>query len=348
MPDSNNVNISSRTLLAAPRWFREQLPLSEEMATAVIAARDEIGAILTRRSSKFMMIVGPCSIHDPESALEYAAKLASLSREVEKHLFIVMRVYFEKPRTTVGWKGLIYDPDLNDTYNIEHGIFIARKLLLDIAALGLPVGTEMLDPIIPQYIADAVSWAAIGARTTESQTHRQLASGLSMPVGFKNATDGNYRTALDAVHTARSRHSFIGVTEDGQIGVFRTRGNQYGHVVLRGGTEPNYHAANIAALKQAMRETGIDVGVIIDCSHANSEKRHQLQRVVLRDIAAQLAAGETAVVGAMLESNLKPGRQEIFPGAKPEAGVSITDACIGWEETEQLVRRLHDVLASRC
>ncbi len=347
MPSSNNINISSRSPLAAPKWFREQLPIPPEVASAVVDARKEISAILTHKSPKFIMIVGPCSIHDPKSALEYATKLAELRREVGEHILIIMRVYFEKPRTTIGWKGLIYDPDLNGSYNIERGIFIARKLLLQIAALGLPIGTEMLDLIIPQYIADVVSWAAIGARTTESQTHRQLASGLSMPVGFKNATDGNYHVALDAIHTARSRHSFIGVTEDGQIGVFRTRGNQYGHVVLRGGTEPNYQAAKIAALKDTLSKTGIDTGVIVDCSHANSAKDHQLQQVALKDVAAQLTAGEKAIVGMMLESNLKPGQQKICPGKKPEAGVSITDACIGWEETEQLIRHLYAVLSRR-
>jgi len=283
------------------------------------------------------MIVGPCSIHNRDSALKYARKLSELSKKVSDKIFIVMRVYFEKPRTTIGWKGMIYDPDINGSYNIEQGLFLARKLLLQIVDLGLPVGTEMLDLIIPQYVSDAVSWAAIGARTTESQTHRQLASGLSMPVGFKNATDGNVQVAIDAIRTANSEHSFIGVTEEGQIGVFRTSGNSYGHIVLRGGNQPNYSAEHIAFLKVALNKAKIKCGIVVDCSHANSAKQYDRQRIALEDVIQQIRDGEDRIAGVMLESNLKPGSQKIVIGETPDPEVSITDACIGWEETEELI-----------
>ena len=263
----------------------------------VMDSRQEICDILDGKSKRLMMIVGPCSIHNPDSAIEYAERLRALSEEVKERILIVMRVYFEKPRTTLGWKGLIYDPDLNASYNIEKGIFIARRLMLKIVDLGLPVATEMLDPIIAQYIADAVSWAAIGARTTEAQTHRQLGSGLSMPVGFKNATDGSFQIAIDAISTARSEHSFIGVLEDGHVGVFRTRGNPYAHIVLRGGGGPNYGAEHIAFLKVAMKKAKIPPAIIVDCSHANSGKDYRKQGIVLRDVLSQIADGETALAG---------------------------------------------------
>ncbi|MDD5599897.1 MAG: 3-deoxy-7-phosphoheptulonate synthase, partial [Victivallaceae bacterium] len=292
MLTSNNVNIISRAPLTSPKAIKSELPLSLDAVAKVIAARQEICDILLGKSKKIMMIVGPCSIHNRDSALEYARKLSVLREKVSDRIFIIMRVYFEKPRTTVGWKGMIYDPDINGSYNIEKGIFAARKLLLQIVDLGLPVGTEMLDLIIPQYVADAVSWAAIGARTTESQTHRQLASGLSMPVGFKNATDGNLQVAVDAISTARSRHSFIGVTEEGRIGVFRTAGNLFGHVVLRGGNQPNYSAEHIAFLKVILDRAEIKCGIIVDCSHANSGKQHEQQKFVLTDAIQQIRNGE--------------------------------------------------------
>ncbi|MPN08487.1 Phospho-2-dehydro-3-deoxyheptonate aldolase, Tyr-sensitive [bioreactor metagenome] len=258
-----------------------------------------------------------------------------------------MRVYFEKPRTTVGWKGLIYDPDINYSYNIEKGIFIARKLMLQIVDLGLPVATEMLDPILAQYIADAVSWAAIGARTTESQTHRQLGSGLSMPVGFKNATDGSFQTAIDAVATARSEHSFIGVLEDGHVGVFRTTGNPYGHIVLRGGAQPNYGPEHIAFLKVAMKKAKLRPSIVVDCSHANSEKNYERQHLVLEDVVRQISGGEKSIVGVMLESYLQPGAQKIKPECPPAADVSITDSCIGWEETDRIIRAAYENLGGK-
>ncbi len=337
MLTSNNINILSKSPLTSPKAIKSELPLSLDAVAKVISARQEIRDILDRKSKKFIMIVGPCSIHNRESALKYARKLNELREKVSDKIFIIMRVYFEKPRTTIGWKGMIYDPEINGSYNIEQGIFFARKLLLQIVDLGLPVGTEMLDLIFPQYVSDAVSWAAIGARTTESQTHRQLASGLSMPVGFKNATDGNLQVAIDAIKTANSEHSFIGVTEEGQIGVFRTAGNPYGHIVLRGGNQPNYSAEHIAFLKVALKKAAIKCGIIVDCSHANSAKKHEQQRVALEDVIQQIRNGEDHIAGVMLESNLKPGSQEIVIGKTPDPEISITDACIGWEETEELI-----------
>lgn len=344
MVSSNNLNIASRSVLSSPGAIRSELPLSLDAVMRVVEARQELCDILDRKSKKFIMIVGPCSIHNPDAALEYAKRLRALSDEVRERIMVVMRVYFEKPRTTIGWKGLVYDPDLNESYNIEKGIFIARKLMLRIVDLGLPVATEMLDPIIAQYLADAVAWAAIGARTTEAQTHRQLGSGLSMPVGFKNATDGSFQIAIDAISTARSEHSFIGVLEDGHVGVFRTRGNPYAHIVLRGGGGPNYGAEHIAFLKVAMKKAKIPPTIIVDCSHANSGKDFRKQNIVLRDVLNQIREGENAIAGVMLESNLKPGSQKIKPGEKPDPCISITDGCIGWDETEELIRMSYDQL----
>ncbi len=343
MLESNNVNIISSSKLPSPGETRSELPMSFDAVLKVVNARREICDIIDGRSRKKMVIVGPCSIHDPEAAYEYALRLKALSDEVGDRLLIIMRVYFEKPRTTVGWKGLIYDPDLNGEYHIRKGIYVARRLLLRIVDLGLPVATEMLDTIIAQYITDAVSWAAIGARTTESQLHRQLASGLSMPVGFKNATDGSLQVALDAIQTARCRHSFIGVLEeDGQVGVFHTKGNPYGHIVLRGGEHPNYGAEHIAFLKVALRKAGLPQAIIVDCSHANSGKRYDRQRVSFLDVFDQIKAGETAIAGVMLESYLQPGSQRLEPGCKVIPDLSITDGCIGWTETEELIRLAYD------
>ena len=344
MISSNNLNIASRSVLSSPGAVRSELPLSLDAVMRVNDARQELCDILDGKSKKLIMNVGPCSIHNPDAALEYARRLQALSDEVRDRIMVIMRVYFEKPRTTIGWKGLIYDPDLNESYNIEKGIFIARKLMLRIVDLGLPVATEMLDPIIAQYIADAVTWAAIGARTTEAQTHRQLGSGLSMPVGFKNATDGSFQIAIDAISTARSEHSFIGVLEDGHVGVFRTRGNPYAHIVLRGGGGPNYGAEHIAFLKVAMKKAKLPPVIIVDCSHANSGKDYRKQNVVLRDVLNQIKEGETAIAGVMLESNLLPGSQKIKPGEKPDPCISITDGCIGWDETEELIRMSYDRL----
>ena len=339
-----NVNIEAQHPLPTPQEIHEELPLRPGMEDFVEKARGIIENIIHRRDKRILVVTGPCSIDNYDAALEYADRLKALSAKVESKFYLVMRTYFEKPRTTIGWKGLIYDPDLNESYNIEKGIFIARKLMLRIVDLGLPVATEMLDPIIAQYIADAVTWAAIGARTTEAQTHRQLGSGLSMPVGFKNATDGSFQIAIDAISTARSEHSFIGVLEDGHVGVFRTRGNPYAHIVLRGGGGPNYGAEHIAFLKVAMKKAKLPPVIIVDCSHANSGKDYRKQNVVLRDVLNQIKEGETAIAGVMLESNLLPGSQKIKPGEKPDPCISITDGCIGWDETEELIRMSYDRL----
>ena len=328
---SSDVNISSRANLPSPGLVRSESPLSLAAESQVIRYRQEVFDILDGKDPRRMVIVGPCSIHDPGSALEYADKLSRLAGEVNDKLLLIMRVYFEKPRTTIGWKGLIYDPDLNGSYNIEKGIRTARRLMLEIVDKGLPVATETLDPILVQYIADAVSWTAIGARTTESQPHRQLASGLSMAVGFKNATDGNVQVAIDAVNAARRQHSFIGVDDDGRIAVFRTTGNRYGHIVLRGGAEPNYGAEHVAFLKVAMRKAGLTPQIVVDCSHANSGKRFDRQKRVFYDVIDQLTAGEDAIVGMMLESHLCEGRQDIVAWKKPLPNISVTDGCIGWQ-----------------
>ena len=341
---SSDVNIISRSKLPTPDEIHSELPLPPDCVAQVIRHRQEVFDILDGKDSRKMIVVGPCSIHDRASALEYASKLAKLNSEVNDKIMLIMRVYFEKPRTTVGWKGLIYDPDMNNEYNIEKGIRLSRQLMLEIVDKGLPVATETLDPILVQYIVDAVAWTAIGARTTESQPHRQLASGLSMAVGFKNATDGNMQIAIDAVNTARRQHSFIGVDGNGEVSVFRTSGNPYGHIVLRGGQGPNYEAEYIAFLKVAMKKAGLPPQIVIDCSHANSGKRFDRQKKVFCNVVDQIAAGEKSIVGMMLESHLCEGRQDISAGRKPLPNVSVTDGCIGWQETEELIRYAHSKL----
>jgi len=346
MPKTYNINILSKMPLLSPGEIKARLPISPEASAKVIESRKTICDILDHKSDKHMMIVGPCSIHDPDSAIEYAERLKKLSDQVDDRILLIMRVYFEKPRTTVGWKGLIYDPDLNGTYNIEKGILLARELMLRIVDAGMPAASEMLDVFLPQYLADALSWAAIGARTTESQTHRQMASGLSMPVGFKNATDGSCQAAIDAISTARNKHSFISIDENGMVGVFRTKSNPYCHIVLRGGDRPNYTAEYIAFVKVAMTRAGLAPNIIVDCSHANSSKDYKKQRIALLDVINQIADGEKSIVGTMLESNLQEGRQDIVPGVKPVPGISITDSCIGWDETEELIRIVYEKLSS--
>ncbi len=342
---SNNINIDKVLPLFTPATLKAELPLSDEQAASVMADRKTVEDILSGKSDKIMVIAGPCSIHNHDEAIEYAKQLKKLAEKVQDKIFIIMRVYFEKPRTTVGWKGMIYDPDINGSYNIRAGISFARQLLLEIISLGIPVGTEMLDPIIPQYIADAVTWAAIGARTTESQTHRQMASGLSMPVGFKNATDGTVQAALDAINAASAHHSFIGITETGQAGVFRTNGNAFGHIVLRGGDRgPNFAAEHIAFTKVAMQSQGLRQNIIIDCSHANSNKQFELQSKAFNSAVEQINAGDKTIKGMMLESNLNEGSQKISTNL--QRGVSITDACIGWAETEALITAAYESLAN--
>lgn len=342
-----SVNIASCSMLSAPGTVRAEIPLPEEDAAFVAEARRAVFDILRGNSKRLMAIVGPCSIHNPDAALEYAERLKALCAELGDALFVIMRVYFEKPRTTLGWKGLLYDPDLNGAYDIEKGIATARKLLVKIASLGVPAATEMLDPVISAYLEDTITWAAIGARTTEAPTHRQLASGLPMAVGFKNATDGDFQTAIDAVATARSPHSFIGVLENGHTGIFRTRGNPFCHVVLRGGSSgPNYDAIRVAELRERLRNAHLPERVVIDCSHANSGKDPKKQSVVFRDVIRRKCAGETAIAGVMLESCLREGSQKLTPGALPSPDISVTDPCIGWEETQQLLREAAAALAA--
>ncbi len=336
----DNLRVVELTRLITPAQIKEQLP-SEPLHTRLVQeSRATARAILSGQDDRMLVVVGPCSIHDPESALEYARRLAVLSREVSDRYFIVMRVYFEKPRTTVGWKGLINDPHLDDSCDVAHGIAMARKLLLDILDLGLPAGTEFLDPIIPQYTADLISWAAIGARTTESQTHREMASGLSMPVGFKNGTDGSIQTALDAMKSSRAPHSFLGMDQDGATSIVKTTGNPDSHIVLRGGRDGgNYHPPQVAAACAALAKSGLHPALMVDCSHANSGKDPQRQPEVWRSILDQRAGGRREIIGAMIESHLIEGSQSI--GTRLEDlkyGVSITDGCLGWEDTEDLFR----------
>ncbi len=340
-----NPNLAGRIMLPSPETVRSELPLPQNSAERIDGARKGVFDILRGRSDRLLAIVGPCSIHDPSMAIRYAEQLKELEQELSDRLMIVMRVYFEKPRTTLGWKGLIYDPDMNGEYNIEKGIPAARRILLRIAEIGLPAATEMLDPVISAYLEDTITWAAIGARTTEAPTHRQLASGLPMAVGFKNSTDGDFQTAIDAVATAQSPHSFIGILENGHTGVFRTRGNPYCHVVLRGGgSGPNYDAVRIAELKEKLQRAGLPQRVIVDCSHANSGKDPKKQHIVLRDVIRQYRDGETAIAGFMLESWIREGSQKLVPGIAPSPEYSVTDGCIGWEETVRLLRETREKL----
>lgn len=345
---TENLNIDRFAPLSSPDVVKAEIPLTTKAADYVVTARAELENILARRDRRLVVIAGPCSIHCREDALAYANKLKGLATEVADQLLLIMRVYTEKPRTTIGWKGLIYDPELNNSYDIEAGLRLARRILVDVAELGLPVATEILEPVVPQYIMDLVTWAAIGARTAESQTHRQMASGISVPVGFKNATDGSLKVAIDAIKTAMSPHAFIGVMGDGRIATVRTRGNPFGHLILRGGLSgPNYASEYIAFSKELMRKAGIVPNIIVDCSHGNCGKDPFQQLSVMRDTFAQVKAGELSIRGVMLESNLAPGRQEMpAAGAPLKAGVSITDPCIGWPETEAIVREAAAALRS--
>jgi 3-deoxy-7-phosphoheptulonate synthase len=341
-----NVNVASSDLLATPEEVKRRLPLTQRAADTVYRSREVIRAILERRDPRLFVVVGPCSIHDVDAAREYAGRLKRLSDEVSSTLVLIMRVYFEKPRTTVGWKGLINDPDLDDSFHIEKGILLARELLLHVAELGLPAGTEALDPIMPQYLSELISWTAIGARTTESQTHREMASGLSTPVGFKNGTDGSLATSINALESVRHPHHFLGITQQGQSAVFRTRGNQHAHVVLRGGGgRVNYDAVSIALAERQLSQANLPTNIVVDCSHGNSNKDPSVQPLVAENCVAQILDGNRSIVGLMLESHLKPGNQPIPKDLSTlEFGVSITDPCIGWDSTETLLRKLHRLL----
>ena len=346
MPQISNVNITSSTPLTPPAGILAELPLTPQATAAVLRARAAVTAILERRDRRLLVIAGPCSIHATGSAEEYARRLGRLAEEVGERICLLMRVYFEKPRTTLGWKGLMYDPDMDGSYNIEKGIRTARRLLLDINGLGVPAATEMLDPVIPQYTADLIAWAAIGARTTESQTHRQLASGLSMPTGFKNTTDGSIQVAVDAIRTAAASHSFLGVDPDGRTAVYTTAGNRFCHLVLRGGgaARPNYGSEFIAFARELLKKAKLPVNIMVDCSHDNSGRVPERQADVLRDILRQIKGGERDIIGVMLESNLEPGKQELKTGRPAAPGLSVTDPCLGWAATEALVREAHGAL----
>ncbi|MBF2063613.1 MAG: 3-deoxy-7-phosphoheptulonate synthase [Calothrix sp. C42_A2020_038] len=341
-----NTNIVNSHVLLTPDQVKAKLPLTQLAEENILEFRQQIKDILDFRDRRKFIVVGPCSIHDTKAALEYSRKLKQLAEKVKDKFLLIMRVYFEKPRTTVGWKGLINDPDMDDSFHIEKGLLIARHLLLQIAELGLPSGTEALDPIVPQYISELVSWSAIGARTTESQTHRELASGLSMPVGFKNGTDGNIQVALNAMQAAQSPHNFLGINQQGQVSVFQTRGNTHGHIILRGGNgQPNYDTANIQQVEIKLKEAKVSPAIVIDCSHGNSNKDYKLQATVFENVIQQILDGNTSIVGMMLESNLHEGNQSIPSDLKElKYGVSVTDQCINWHETERIILKAYNQL----
>ncbi|SFR46242.1 3-deoxy-D-arabinoheptulosonate-7-phosphate synthase [Marinobacter daqiaonensis] len=348
-----NLNVASQEPLITPEALKREMPLTDAAAVTVTEGRQTIYDILDGKDHRLFVVVGPCSVHDVEAAREYASRLKKLADELSDTLYIVMRVYFEKPRTTVGWKGLINDPHLNDSFDIEQGLHIGRRLLLDIAEMGLPTATEALDPISPQYLQDSISWSAIGARTTESQTHREMSSGLSMAIGFKNGTDGSLDVAVNAMKSVSHPHSFLGIDQQGKVAIIRTRGNQYGHVVLRGGGgKPNYDSVSVALCEQALDKAGLRKSIMVDCSHANSNKDPGIQPLVMQDVAHQIQEGNTSIQSLMVESNLNWGNQSIPENLDDlKYGVSVTDACIDWETTEKALRdmrdRLKDVLPKR-
>ncbi|MBD2540345.1 3-deoxy-7-phosphoheptulonate synthase [Coleofasciculus sp. FACHB-SPT36] len=341
-----NTHIEDSHILLTPNEVKSKLPLTDEAEKTVLNFRNEIEDILDGKDSRKFIVVGPCSIHDVKSAEEYAYRLKNLSDRVNDKLLLIMRVYFEKPRTTVGWKGLINDPDMDDSFHIEKGLLTARSLLIKITELGLPTATEALDPIIPQYIGELIAWSAIGARTTESQTHREMASGLSMPVGFKNGTDGSVQVALNALESARKPHHFLGINATGQVSIFKTKGNAYGHIILRGGAkQPNFDAANVKIAEEKLKAANLPPKIVIDCSHGNSNKDYKKQSAVFENVIQQILEGNASIVGMMLESNLYEGNQPI-PSQLEELkyGVSVTDKCINWEETERIILAAYEKL----
>jgi len=348
-----NVNISTHEILITPEQLKREIPLTDKAIESVSEGRDTINNILARKDHRVFVVIGPCSIHDIDAAKEYALKLKALSEKVSDTLYLVMRVYFEKPRTTVGWKGLINDPHLNDSFEVQQGLHIGRQLLIDIADMGLPTATEALDPISPQYLQDTISWSAIGARTTESQTHREMSSGLSVAIGFKNGTDGGLGVAMNALNSVSHPHSFLGINNAGQVSIVRTKGNPNSHVVLRGGGgKPNYDSVNVALCEQQLEKSGLQKNIMIDCSHANSNKDANLQPLVMQDVSNQILDGNKSIVGLMVESNLNFGNQSIPEDlSQLKYGVSVTDACIDWETTEKSILDMHaklkDVLPKR-
>ncbi len=350
---TENLNIESNERLITPDKLKAELPLSDTQSEAVNRARDTVFSILRRQDPRLFLIIGPCSVHDTGQALDYARRLKALADQVSDTLYLVMRVYFEKPRTSIGWKGLINDPYLDDSFKVEEGLRIGRRLLQDIVDIGLPTSTEALDPISPQYLQDLICWSAVGARTTESQTHREMSSGLSSAIGFKNGTDGGWMVAVNAMQSVLKPHRFLGINGKGQVSVVTTRGNPNAHVVLRGGSRgPNYDSVHVAQCEIALAEGGVSRNIMIDCSHANSGKNPEMQPLVLKDITHQILEGNESIIGAMLESNIHPGRQNIPADlSQLQYGVSVTDACMGWETTKEAVldmaEKLRNILPAR-
>ena len=344
---TDDLKISSIKELISPSELIEQFPMTEDAISTVMKTRADIINILNGKDKRLILIVGPCSIHDINSAHEYAKKLLEIKKKVEKNILVIMRVYFEKPRTVIGWKGLINDPNLDNSFDINKGIKIARKLLINLAELGIPAGHEYLDLISPQYISDVICWGAIGARTTESQSHRELASGLSCPVGFKNGTNGSIQIAIDAIKAASKAHNFLSVTKEGKSAIFSTTGNKDCHIILRGGKEINYQQKDVTDVSDLLIKNELSNNIMIDASHANSQKDHTKQKIVIKDIAGQISTGNDSICGVMLESNLVEGRQDIGKKNDLVYGQSITDACIGWNETEELIEMLDNAISKK-
>ena len=343
-----NININELTTLPSPEAYFEKIPLKESQAKLVENSRKGIQKIISGEDKRLLLLVGPCSIHDTKAGIEYAKKLKKLSEDVKENIFIVMRVYFEKPRTTIGWKGLINDPDLNGTFNIPKGINMARQILSEITDIGLPTATEFLDPFTPQYIGDLVSWGAIGARTAESQTHRQMASGLSMPIGFKNGTGGSVQLAIDGMIACEGEHAFLGIDHEGKTSVVVTNGNKANHLILRGGASgPNYDEESIKNAQQLLDKNNLKPNIVVDCSHGNSNKDHNRQPIVFENVINQITSGNKNIIGIMLESNLNPGSQSLNSDTTDlEYGVSITDKCVGWEKTEEIILQANEQLGT--
>jgi 3-deoxy-7-phosphoheptulonate synthase len=341
-----DTNINYSKILITPKELKEKLPLSPELEQRIVDYRKQIQKILDFQDNRKFIVVGPCSIHDVVAAEEYAHKLKALADRVRDKFLLIMRVYFEKPRTTVGWKGLINDPDMNESFDVEKGLYTGRNLLIKLAEIGLPTATEALDPIVPQYLDELIAWAAIGARTTESQTHREMASGLSMPVGFKNGTDGSVKVALNALQSAMQPHNFLGIDKHGRVSVFQTRGNAYGHIILRGGEgKPNYDPVSVQAAETELKKANLPPRIVIDCSHGNSNKDYRLQPIVFESTIQQIINGNTSMVGMMLESNLNEGGQSIPEDlTQLKYGVSVTDKCINWADTERIILAAYDRL----
>jgi len=341
----HNTNIESETVITSPIDLRQKISVSDQGEMNILSSRKSVGEIFSGKDERLIVIVGPCSIHDIKAAKEYALKLKSLQKEVEQSIYIMMRVYFEKPRTTVGWKGLISDPDMDNSLDVEKGLRQGRELLVWLAEQGIPCATEALNPITPQYLADLISWCAIGARTTESQTHREMSSGLSMSVGFKNGTDGNLTMAVNAIKACSSKQSFLGINDKGQISTFKAKGNKSSHIILRGGKRPNYNQTAVSECEKLLRENGLAERIMIDCSHDNSNQDYRNQGKVIEDIKSQIISGNQSIFGVMLESNLYPGKQKILDNKDDmQYGVSVTDGCISWDETDSLIKSLAKVV----